>query len=348
MSRTKYFLQALYSSDSKQAIARLISNWRPDIVHLHNLFPLLSVSVLDQLRKLDVPTVMTVHDYHLGCPGRDLFVHGEICERCHNGRYYCAVSRRCVNDRIGESLLHALICYMSDLSDLFLKQVDVFITASGFVLEKLVSWGVPSGRIRVIPHFTDLKGDPAIDEESDGRIAYVGRLAEGKGVRTLVRAASLVPQARFAIIGDGPLWGPLRQLIEDQGVTNIELLGRMPAGQVRSLIRRAMFVVAPSECYETFGLSLIEAYALGRPVIASRIGAFPEVVEDGRTGYLFEPGNVEELAERMAGLAANAALRREMGREARSVVEARFAADSHYEGLQEVYRTALRRRGKST
>ncbi|KPJ53330.1 hypothetical protein AMJ39_05100 [candidate division TA06 bacterium DG_24] len=345
MSRSKYFLQAIYSSGSKQTIARLVDTWQPDVVHLHNLFPLLSLSVLDELRRLDLPTVMTVHDFHLRCPGRDLFVRGKICERCCGGHYYHAVSLRCVNDRIDESLLHAIICYISDLSDLFLKQIDVFITPSRFLLRKLVSWGVPPERICVVPHFTDLEVHRSVSDVSDGYVAYVGRLAETKGVGTLIRAASLVPDIRFILVGDGPLKGSLTELASRHGARNVEFCGQVPGDRVKELLGGAMFVVAPSEFYETFGLSVIETYALGKPVIASRVGALAEVVEDGSTGYLFEPGNVEELAEKMARLAADPGQRKAMGRNARDVAETRYAAQFHYEGLQNVYRMALRRRG---
>jgi glycosyltransferase involved in cell wall biosynthesis len=258
------------------------------------------------------------------------------------------VPLKCVNDRLGESLLHALICYASDLSDLFLKQIDVFITASRFVSGKLVSWGVPEERIRVVPHFTHVDHYRPSSPKSDGYVAYVGRLADGKGVGTLMRAARQVPGTRFVLVGDGPLLGSLREQAAELGADNVEFVGRAPRDDLKDLLGGAMFVVAPSECYETFGLSIIESFALGKPVVASRIGAFPEIVDDGRTGLLFEPGNADELAERITRLSRDAAAREEMGREARSVVEAKFAPQSHYVALEEVYRAALLRRGNGS
>ena len=332
--------KTVYSVESKRRIRELIRDQRPDIVHLHLIDHQISPSILHVLRAENIPVVQTIHEYKLICPNYRLYVprKGEVCERCLGGGYYHCIGQRCMKNSIWASALVTGAMYLHKAMRLYEANVDAFLCSTRFVRAKLEEGGAPTAKLRHVPLYIDLQPFEPADDCGD-YIVYVGRLAPEKGVRTLISAVSKVPGCELRIVGDGEDRTTLERHAEKAGARNVEFLGRQTDKALRDVVARARFLVMPSEWYEPCGLVVWEANALGRPAVASRIGGIPESIDEGETGLLFEAGNVDELAEKIASLFEDKARAIEMGRKGRERVEA--ICSEHYERLMRAYDEAL-------
>ncbi|NQV13145.1 MAG: glycosyltransferase family 4 protein [Parcubacteria group bacterium] len=327
----------VYSLEAKRKIAALVEKTKPDIAHVHNIYHQLSPSILSALKKKGVPIVMTVHDFKLMCPAYLFYSQGEVCEKCKRYRYYNCVRRRCVKDSYGASLVNMTEMYIHRLLRIYKNNVDKFICPSVFLRDKLVEFGFPKEKLVVVPHFVDCQ---SIEPQYGGDyILYLGRLSREKGVATLLQAMTQVEGVKLKIAGSGPLEDDLRAQKEKLNLDQVEFMGFLAGGGLQRAIAGASLIAVPSESYETFGLSVIEAYAHGKPVIASRIGALPEVVKEGETGYLFESGKADELADKIKQALADQAGLEKMGEKARRYVAREFTPEKYYDALLEVYRS---------
>jgi len=335
ISRFRAFLRSLYSGEARRKFAALLDKTRPDIVHMQNFRRHLTTSILAPARERDIPVVFTAHDYDPICPNSLLFAGAEVCEVCGGKHYYRALSRRCKQGSFAGTAALVLEGYFVKAMR-YLNRIDRIITPSGFQREKFIEYGVDPGKVEVIHNFMNT----AAFEPSYGDGDYViffGRLAAEKGIETLIDAAARVPGIKVVIAGEGPLRERLEARRRDVNAVNVEFLGYVDREDLMPLIQRSMFVAVPSVCYENFPYNVLESFALGKPVLGSRIGGIPEMVQDGETGFLVEPGDAEGLAARMAELAGNGALIESLGRAARSRVESEFNADIHYDKLLALY-----------
>lgn len=333
--KLKAFPRSLYSFEARRKFRMLLDDTAPDVVHLQNFRRHLTVSILPEAKKKDKPIVMTAHDYDLICPSSVLFAHGKLCDRCRGHSYYRAALVKCKDGSLTGSLAIALEGYFTRVSGLD-KFVDVIITPSRFAKSKMVECGRPETQIRAIPNFIDAsRYRPTFD--NDGYAICFGRLSSEKGIGTLIEAAASLPDLRLLVAGEGPCREALGELALKLGLKNAEFLGHVARDKLLELVARARFVVIPSIWPENFPYAVLEAFAVGKPVVASRIGGLPEMVEEGRTGLLFEPGDSVALAGKMAYLAANPALVREMGQNARKRVETEFDAATHYRSIKQIY-----------
>ncbi len=324
-----------YSFEARKKLSGLVKTTKPDIAHLHNIYHQLSPSVLDALRVRRVPTVMTVHDYALIAPNYTLFDHGAICERGLKNSWDI-VKHRCVKNSTAASILTASAFAFAKAFHFYERGIDHFIAPSVFMKEMLVSHGFLEKKITVIPHFIDVRGSvPSWEGEYVG---YMGQLYAEKGVDVLVRAAARVPDIPVKIAGSGPDEARLRALADALGARNVEFVGRLGGVARDRFYRHALMLVVPSVFYEIFGRIVLEAYAFGKPVIASHLGALPEVVYDAKTGYLFKAGDDGELAERIKALVNDPEKRREFGARGRLYAETEYAPERHYERIMEIYR----------
>lgn len=227
------------------------------------------------------------------------------------------------------------------------RGVDVYIALTEFARRKFMEGGLPAEKIVVKPNF--VHPDPGPGEGKGGYALFVGRLSPEKGVRTLLRAWERLKGIPLKIVGDGPLQAEMEDLVRGGGLEGVEMLGRRPREEVLGLMREAGVLVFPSECYENFPMTVAEAFACGLPVVASRLGAMAGIVEDGRTGLLFAPGDAEDLAAKVAWLFSHPEELARMRREARAEYEAKYTAERNYQLLMEIYGQALeaghRRRG---
>lgn len=279
--------------------------------------------------------VLTLHDLKIACPAYNMLAHDGICERCRGGRLYNVALNRCIKGSAALSALMMVEAVLHRLIGSYTRCVSRFIVPSRFYAEKLAEWGFPAGAFRHVPNFVDVaKYEPRY--EPGDRLLYFGRLSREKGLRTLVRAAAEVG-CKLAVAGTGPDEEPLRQLAAESGA-DVAFLGFLSGRRLHDSIRSSRAVVLPSEWYENAPMSVLEAYALGKPVIGARIGGIPELIREDVTGIQFESGNVPSLATALTRVldCAEPTLA-EMGREGRLWVEAAFNADIYRERVASVY-----------
>ena len=327
--------RVLYSLEARRRVSRLIAATRPDVAHVHGIAHELSPSVLGAMRAAGVPVVQTLHDFKLLCPNTTFVSHGELCERCAGGRYVHAAVRRCKRGSLAASSLAAVESYAHRLLRLYERNVDVFLAPSRFLERKLHEAGF-RGRVQVVRHGIDTDR-VRFNPRPDRYAVYVGRLVEVKGLRTLLRAVRDLRDLQLYVAGDGELRDELTALAGNEGLRHVTFLGALPRDEVISLVRGARFTVLPSESYENSPMALLESLAAGTPVVATKIGALPELVEDGRTGLLVPPGDASGLARAMETmLRDDVAL--EMRPAARRKVELDHGLERYYESLLAVYR----------
>jgi len=335
----------LHSSEaaSRARILTEISN--PDVAHLHNIYHHISPSVLKPLVERGVGTVMTVHDYKLMCPALRLYKNGTVCEKCAPMRYTSCLTGRCVHDSRAASALCTLEMLYHDLTRAYTGRVDRFIAPSRFVAGKLRERGLPDEQIEVLPRFIDTTcWKPGSSDGSDDYVIFSGRLAAEKGVETLVRAMAKLPEIPLKIVGTGMLDANIRQLVRELNADNIEFTGFKSGQVVRRLIQGARFMCAPSQWYENAPMTILEAFACGKPVVATRIGGIPEMVREGETGLLVEPGDVEGLRDAISLLWNDTdALVRKMGANARQLTETEYTPAIHYDKLMGIYQQVMKK-----
>jgi len=342
-TRFKAVPRVVFSMEAKRKIEALIDEVQPDIAHLHNIAHHISPSILYPLQRHTIPVVQTLHDYKLICPTYRLLAKGKICERCRVHRYYNAILQRCNKGLLSASILNCLEMYVHKVMGLY-EKIDVFISPSRFLKEKFVDHGVAEDRIVHLPNFLRMDNLTPQYTSHNGYILYFGRVSEEKGLLTLVQAMRAIPEVQLRIAGEGPLTEHLKNCIERERIKNIFLMGYVQGVALIKTIRDSMFTVLPSEWYENYPFSILESFVLGKPVVGSRIGGIPELIQHKKTGLTFEAGNVEDLRSKLRELVTNPGLIREMGIRARHASEDILNADMHYEKLMIIYRRAARKR----
>jgi len=324
-----------YSRGAEHEFARFLASSRPDVVHVHNIWPLLTPAVLRAASRSGSAVVMTMHNYRFACPAGTLLRGGKVHEDCIDGS-----SLRCglrnARGRRGESLAYGIAIELQRRLRLLERWVDRFVAPSEFLRRMMVRAGLRGDRISVVRYGVPVDGEqpPA----AGGGFLYAGRLSPEKGVEVLLAAAQLAPELPLAVAGSGPLEARLRA----EAPPSLAVLGSLARRELAVLQRRCLMAVQPSICYEVSPLATMEALACGRGVIASRIGGLPELVEDGVTGLLVEPGDPVALAEAMKTVWSEPARARELGANGRRRAEQEFALGGQTDRLVGVYEDALR------
>jgi glycosyltransferase involved in cell wall biosynthesis len=338
--------RGLYSRDAEHCLEALVRATRPDVAHLHSIYHQLSPSVLPPLRRHAVATVLTLHDYKLVCPSSIMFANGKVCERCKGHQYHNAVIQGCVHDSRWKSVFCATESALHDTFGLYRKNIDVYISPSRFLKEKMTEFGMDGDRIVHVPNpITVADYEPG--EASGDYFIFSGRLETVKGVETLLQALSgseIASKFELRIAGEGRRRKDLERYCRQQGLTNVRFLGWLSQEELADLHRGALFAVVPSIWYEVFSLAVLEAQAYGKAVIGANIGAIPELIDEGRTGLLFEPGNAADLRSRIEHLLTDPGLAQQMGRAAREDVVRDWTPERQYSQLMSVYDRALESR----
>jgi len=330
----------LYSFQSRRRLEELLRSFRPDVAHLHNIHHQISPSILHSLRRRGVPVVMTLHDMKLACPVYTCISRGGICERCREGRFHHCILRKCSQGSLAKSALVALEMALHRFIFRFERRVGMFVAPSLFLKAKLEEMGVRAPVVHV-PHFLDPDGfTPAAAGPERPAYIYFGRLDRVKGLTTLAAAAAGLPWT-CTIVGDGELRSELEQAARAAEPGRLSLRPHLERTALHEEVRRSTFAVLPSEWHENAPLMVLEAFALGKPVVGARIGGIPEIVSDGETGLLFEPGNTADLRAKISALAADPRRAEDMGRRARRFVEERLNPEIHYHRLMGIYRSLL-------
>ncbi len=338
VENAKLFFRTSWSQKSFQRMKRAIQQERPDIIHVHNTFPLISPSVLYAAKQASLPVVQTLHNFRIFCPKATFFREGKVCNACLHDSLWNSVRYSCYRDSKLQSYTVAQMLWVHRALNTWDKNIDTFIALSRFSKEKFVEGGIQESRIVVKPNFIHV--DVAPDYRHSSYAVSVGRLSPEKGVDVLLKAwkGQTLP---LKIIGDGQLRSVLETKTRESELVNVEFMGGIPHADVISQIQRSSFLVFSSLCYENFPLAIVEAFACGKPVIASRLGAMAEIVSDGVTGLLFEPGNEVELADKVRWALEHPDHMRQMGINARKAFEENYTPERNYEMLISIYRRAI-------
>lgn len=337
LGKVRAALSASYSMESLEITKQLLRDFQPDVVHVHNFFPQISPSIFDACLEANVPVVQTLHNYRLICPGAFLMRDGHICEQCIKGSPYQAALYGCYRGSKAGSLVVAHMVARHRQADTWRNKVTRFIALTDFAKSKFVEAGFPADKISVKPNFV-AQSAPAQAFSNAPRSSFalfVGRLSAEKGIDVLSQAwRALSAFGELKAAGDGPL---APSLADQPG---IELLGRQSAEQIKSLMAEARFLVLPSVWYEGFPMVLVEAFACGLPVLASRLGSMCDIVDEGVTGLFFRPGDSADLIEKARWLFEHPEECERMSRNAREKYLSSYTAVINYRQLLGIYEDA--------
>jgi glycosyltransferase involved in cell wall biosynthesis len=332
--------RTLWASDTRRDFVHLLRDQKPEVVHVHNTFMMISPSIYSACYEAKVPVVQTLHNYRLLCPAATLFREGKVCEECLGGSLWHGVQHGCYHNSRPTTAVVALMLASHRLRGTWEREVACFVALSEFSRGKFIEGGLPPEKIFVKPNFVHPDPD---SRRGDGDYAlFVGRLSPEKRVSTVLEAwKRLRLPIPIVLIGGGPDQNQLEEQTALDGLTTVRFLGQVPRAQTLAAINNARFLVFSSEWYENFPVTIAESFACRTPVIASRMGAMKEIVSDGRTGLLFSPGDSEDLAQKVEWAWTHPDEMRAMGTEARREYEAKYTAEKNYPMLMDIYKHAI-------
>lgn len=337
-----------YNRDAAKQLEKLIGSEKPDIAHIHLIWGGLSPSIIDVLKKHQIPVVHTAHDYRMVCPAYLLKDgKGRFCERCKEGKFYNCMLHRCSKGGLVESLIMTLEMYHRNRCYHPANYIDGFVFVSNFSRNKHFEFDKRLDKAKTTVLY-NCPGEYVLDsldltQDTYGSyFLYYGRLSEEKGINTLIKAFVRYPQLRLKIVGSGPIEELLQATCTEKGLNNIEILGYKTGKELFDLVVGAKYVCVPSECYENNPMTIVEAYSLGTPVIGAAIGGISEVVQDGQTGYLFESGSIESMClalNKAENIDKDSYLRQK--KEALEFGKKNFSRAAHREHLLAFYKTVI-------
>jgi len=343
LEKANFFRETVYSQRTVRDITSAVGNFKPDVAFIHNIYPLISPSLFYTLHALGVPMVQVFHDFRPYCSNGWFYVNGQVCERCKTGNHLHGVVNRCYRDSYLLSALYSATLGVNRRAGM-LDKVDAFVCLTGFFKEKILEMGIPEEKIFIRPNFIDklpAKVDANGGSQPGSYGLYMGRLSNEKGLWTLIHAFEQLPGVELRIMGTGPLEKDIQTYLQAKKLANITLVGFKSGEEKWNLIQRARFGLVPSECYENFPVVALEFFAASKPVIASRMGGLPYIVEDGKSGLLFEPGNSTALAATIKELDSNPLALASLGRHGRFLAETKYGPQQGYDSLMQIFRTVL-------
>lgn len=332
-SKAQAAVQTLWSPRTVRDFEAQVRADRPDVVHVHNSFPLVSPSIYWAADRAGIPIVQTLHNFRLFCPQAMFLREQKVCEDCLGHLPWRGVVRRCYRDSAAQTAVLTGMLGLHRALGTYRNKVGRYIALNNFCRDKFIEGGLPADRIVIKPNFIESQAQPQWEQRDGG--LYVGRLSKEKGIDVLAQAAATLPPGRLRVIGGGEL-EPLAQQAFGAGY-----LGFRKLDFILEAMGRASYLVVPSVWYENFPRTIVEAYASGLPVIASRIGALAELVDHERTGLLFEPGDAADLARKLAWAEQHPQRMREMGQAARREYEQRYTPETNHEQLVGIYRSVM-------
>lgn len=333
MPRMRLLRDTFWSQRTEVDVAELVRKFKPDVIHVHNTFPLISPSLYWAAAKHGIPVVQTLHNFRLFCLGA-LFLRGNrVCEDCMGRAPWRGIVHGCYRESSAQSAVLAGMLSLHRGLGTWKNKVTRYIALNEFCRSKFIEGGLPAERLVVKPNFVDFPAPTAQHREG---FLFVGRLSLEKGIKVLADCARQLPGHRFRVAGTGP------EEYQLKAIPNVELLGALSAEQVCKEMQSATALLLPSICYENFPRTLVEAFASELPVIASRIGSLAALVEEGTTGVLFEPGEGEDLAAKVRWVSEHPHETQAMGRASRALYEKHFTADANYKSLLAIYEDAIR------
>jgi glycosyltransferase involved in cell wall biosynthesis len=343
MAKAAAAANTIWSQRSRSELRKVLDQVRPDVVHVHNTFSMLSPSIYGACKAAGVPVVQTLHNFRFFCPGALFLRDGKPCEECLDRSLIQSVRHRCYRNSLAATATLATMLTLHRGIGTYSQNIDRYIALTQFARSKVLKGGIADHKLVVKPNF--LPDPPTIGVGGGGYAVYVGRLLEGKGTETLVQAWRQFPHVRLKIIGDGALRPHLEALARSANL-NIEFAGRLERAAVLRSIASAEFLIIPSEWYEGFPMVIAESFACGTPVLASRIGSLDELVDDGATGKKFTAGDPEALASAARILLADKVGLRRMRRNARAYFDLHLTEQQNYIQLMNIYTGAMAQTGR--
>ena len=340
LERLTLVKRSIWANDTEREFAQLLSQERPDIVHVHNTFLMISPSIYSACKAQGVPIVQTLHNFRLMCPSMGFFRDGKVCEECVDHGLLRSVYHGCFRNSRTATASVALMLALHRRWGTWDRLVTCYIALTEFGRDKVIACGLPAEKIVVKPNFVD--PDPGERERPGEYALFTGRLSIEKGVSTLLEAWGRLPRDyALHIVGGGPERESLEAQVRQLGLANVQFRGQVSHQETIAAVKSSRFLIVPSGWYEAFGLCIIEAFACGTPVICSRLGAMQELVSDGRNGLHFSSGDQNDLAAKVEWAWSHPNEMNAMGREARAEYEAKYTSEHNYPMLMEIYRRAM-------
>lgn len=339
LSRVGSFLSLRWSNRSYREMRQLIRTFKPQVAHFHNIFFVTTPSVFYACRDEGIPVVVSLHNFRLMCVNGLFFRDSRPCEDCLKGAWFNGVKHRCYR---GSALLSALAADMLRYHwrrKTWTETIDCIVTATEFSRQKYIQAGISADKISILPHCAE---KVAVVPDKGNYALYAGRLSSEKGVNTLLEAWRSLKDVPLYIVGTGPEKEAMEKRIQEEGLTHIRMIGFLQAEEYLQIFSKARCIIVPSVCYENFPRVVVEAYAYGVPVIASRLGTFNEIVEDNVTGLLFKAGDAEDLTAAVRKLFGNLTLHTQMCLKARERYEAAYTPEHYLKKLISLYESLMR------
>jgi len=337
IEKSKLFFEAAYSIKLYNEISELIKGSEPDICHVHNTMPLISPSVYYACSENNIPVIQTLHNYRLLCSNAYLFRDGKVCEECIGKSLYNSVKYGCYRDSKLQTFSLAKIIEKNKKWDTWKNKVDSYITLTEFAKNKFIEGGLPGDKLKVKPNF--LSEDPGINYDIQNHFLFAGRLDVTKGVNVLLDSLQFFHKGmKILLAGDGPLKSAV------QNSSKVKYQGQLDRIELIKKLHASVALIFPSIWYEGMPMLIVEAFACGKPVIASNLGSMAELIQDGKTGLLFDPGNATDLAEKINWAYLHKEEMKQMGINARKEYEQKYTAERNYDLLMNIYNEAIEKR----
>ena len=328
-------LNVIYSKKNKALMEKALEEFKPDIVHINNFQRQLSASIIDAVKEKNIPLIMTAHDLNSICPASIMLYNGEVCEDCITKGYTSCIKKKCIKNSMLKSVLGYIEKKYYDLHKIFCK-VDCIISPSEFNKNQLLKGKLKCNDITVIHNFVN---ETKKTDYTLGDCAfYFGRLSKEKGILNLIEAINNIPGARLIIAGDGPERENIQAYIKEHKLENwITLLGYLNQNDIRENIRKCRFVTVPSIWYENCPYSILETMEIGKPIIGSKIGGIPELIQDGINGFTYEHNDVTKLTNILMKLFGNDETVKQFSKNSKQIFIQNYSAEAYYNKLMTVY-----------
>lgn len=339
----KVVKKSIYSTEAKQNLERLLDKVHIDLAHINVIHHYITPVILKTLKERGIPVIWTLHEYTPICPESTFISHGKICEQCFGGAFYHCITNKCKKGSLPASIVAAAENYVHDYLNYY-KYVDYYLCPSVFLYEKFKAFNFFPEKLVQLYHGYNYKEVEAAKEasslaEQEKYIVFVGRLEKIKGAHTLIAAMKNNPGIQLKLIGTGTQEQELKNYVAAEGLQNVTFLGKQSKKHTLEIISGSTFLICPSEWYEVLGFTVVEAMALAKPVIGAAIGAIPEMVINGETGILFEPGNAAELAAKINALYHDQHAIEQMGIKAKTHIHNLINTEKHFHGLKQLIPT---------
>ena len=327
----------IYSKETKNKFKNLVDTFKPDLVHVFSVYTRLTPSFLDVCGDRNIPLLISCNDYKHICPNYKLYQDNKLCESCKGGKFYNAILKKCSKDSLKYSVASALEAYTHNFMKIYHKNVNLFLFASNFMALKTQEFWKDK------PFEWDILRNPfdskkyIVEDVYEDYILYFGRLIEEKGVDVLINAMKYSPKVKLKIIGTGPQEKELKMLVKSLSLDNVEFLGPKWGNDLNEILKKSLCVVVPSLWHENFPYVIIQSFAYGKAVIGTDRGGIPELIQNGKYGYIYPAKDYEKLAEKITFAQNNREKIIEMGKEAKIYSDENFNDEIFYENLMRVY-----------